>query len=129
VTFLLIILVIVICLHDLCTHRIPNTMTTALFLSTSLHPHRESLSITLLTIFLTTFISLLSGIGMGDIKLLAVLIINEGSLVLSRQYLQGLLLAAFATVVISATMRRGLRGSVALAPAILTPFLAIYLAI
>ena len=104
-------------------------MTAALFLVTSLHPSRESLRITLLTIFLTTFISLLSGIGMGDIKLLVVLIINEGSLVLSRQYLQGLLLAAFATVVISATMRRSLRGSVALAPAILTPFLAIYLAI
>lgn len=118
-----------IALRDVKTHKISHTSLLALSIPLSLNMHRIFLWQSLLLILATLLVSLLFGIGGGDFKLLALLILTQGALVASITYLQILLMAISLSLLISIIVNRSLKGSIALAPAILLPFMACYLAI
>lgn len=118
-----------IALRDVKTHKITHASLLALSIPLSLNMHRIFLWQSLLLILATLLVSLLFGIGGGDFKLLALLILTQGALVASITYLQILLMAISLSLLISIIVNRSLKGSIALAPAILLPFMACYLAI
>ena len=68
-------------------------------------------------------------IGMGDFKLFSVLVITQGALVLTVDFLSHLFLVTLVTVTISIARRKGLSGSIAFAPFITFPFGLVYLGI
>jgi Flp pilus assembly protein protease CpaA len=68
-------------------------------------------------------------IGMGDFKLFSALLITQGSLVLTLDFLQRFFLVTLLGVAISIARRKGLSGSIAFAPFITIPFGLAYLGI
>jgi Flp pilus assembly protein protease CpaA len=68
-------------------------------------------------------------IGMGDFKLFSALLITQGSLVLTLDFLQRFFLVTLLGVAISIARRKGLSGSIAFAPFITIPFGLVYLGI
>ena len=68
-------------------------------------------------------------IGMGDFKLFSALVITQGALVLTVDFLSRLFLITLITVIITVVRRTGLSGSIAFAPCIAIPFGLVYLGI
>jgi Flp pilus assembly protein protease CpaA len=78
-------------------------------------------------------IAYLGKVGAGDVKLFLALVATSGTLVLSQNYFLGMALTSAALLLCSVINSR-LKGarrppSIAFAPSILIPFLALYLAI
>jgi Flp pilus assembly protein protease CpaA len=118
-----------ISLIDIRTHRIPNKLTILLGFLLLADPHGSSTASTLPAIALSIAVGLLGRFGAGDIKLFIVLLLTSSPLVLNLQYLKGMALASFATVGLSLLALGRRAKMIAFAPAILLPFLNIYLAI
>lgn len=114
---------------DIRTHRITNRST--LILGLALFSKMNSAS------FITTFISIaiafalcaLFTIGMGDFKLFSVLVITQGSLVLTLDFLHRFFLVTLCVVTFSLAARKNLASSIAFAPCIVIPFGMVYLGI
>jgi Flp pilus assembly protein protease CpaA len=128
-SYLITVVAISICAIDIRSHRIPNKVSALFFLVTLVNPHRVQILISAIALVLSIAIFTLTRIGMGDIKVAASLIVNQGSLVLSYQYLKGLSIALTLAIVLHLYSKRSLKGSVAFAPVLLSPFLLLYLAI
>lgn len=114
---------------DLISHRISHYSLILLSIPLLLNPHGMRVEVLLMGIAVLTLLTLISSLGGGDFKLLLVLLISQGSLVMSLAYLQIFLFVAFIQVVIFALIRKGFQGAIPLAPSILAPFLLCYLAI
>ncbi len=84
---------------------------------------------TILVILLSFVLSIIFGIGGGDFKLFAGMTIAQGSIIRSESYLLGLALTITISTMLSFAFTRSLRSEVPLAPALLTPFALLYLAI
>ena len=125
----LLILSLFISVRDIAEHRISNRSNFALLLLLLSDPHCASIKVALLGLFITVFTSILLGFGGGDIKLLSVLIMSQGSIVIARDFLQLFLFGAGVSLLIAIAARRSLTGALPMAPAILTPFVIRYLAI
>lgn len=128
-SILIVALGLTIIIRDFQTHRISNFIT-FIFLSLLLcDPHFSNLAPTIAAIFLVSTAFYLSGVGMGDIKLLVGLIAIQGELVLADNYVESFLAVLAVTVFAQLLIRGNLKGSVAFAHVILAPFLLSYLAI
>lgn len=78
-------------------------------------------------VFAAFLICLIFKIGGGDFKLISLLIITQGKLIASAQFLSYLFFSLLISVAIWAALQRNFRGAMPLAPSILLPFLALYL--
>jgi Flp pilus assembly protein protease CpaA len=120
---------IYICLRDIALHRISNYSNFALLILLSLDLDLAPPRLVLVALLFAISISAICRFGGGDFKLLALLIATQGAVVISREYLELFLLAASISLTLAVVVRRSLAGSIPMAPAILTPFLILYLAI
>ena len=128
-SYLIALTALSISLIDIRSHRIPNRLTILLGILLLADPHSSSIASTLPPIALSIAFGLLGRFGAGDIKLFIVLLLTSSPLVLNLQYIQGMALASFASVVLSLLALGRQSKMIAFAPAILLPFLYIYLAI
>jgi Flp pilus assembly protein protease CpaA len=88
--------------------------------------HCASLTLVLFAMFLLLFLPLIT-VGGGDIKLLALLFLTQGSIIFTRIFLGYLLVALTLAILIFYISNGRKNGSIALAPPILCAFLAAYL--
>jgi Flp pilus assembly protein protease CpaA len=128
-SYLVALTVLSITLIDIKSHRIPNQLTILLGILLLADPHSSSIISTLPVIALSIALGLRGRFGAGDIKLFIVLLLTSSPLVLNLQYLKGMALISFASVVLSLLALGRQAKMIAFAPAILLPFLNIYLAI
>lgn len=112
---------------DLREHRIYNRdviiVSALISLDPNVIPVKVSVAL-LIPLFLATVIF---GIGGGDFKLMAALLLAQGGIVTTPQYLGFLLPTLLLSLLISVAHHRTFRCTVPLAPAITLPFLLIYL--
>lgn len=118
-----------IAFYDIQRHRITHHSLVVLLLLLTIRLHPADIQSTLFGIGLALTCSILCGVGGGDFKLFSVLAITQGEVVMSLQYLQGLLISICISALILICVRRSIQGSIPLAPALLAPFLLGYLAI
>lgn len=129
VAYLVMAMASIIVLIDVREHRIRNSHILIFAIPLSISSSRISLA-EIFFIALTAFIvCLLFGVGGGDFKLFSILVATQGSLVASFAYFSLFLLSTSFALLISVSLQGGLRGSIPLAPAILAPFLYLYLGI
>ncbi|MFM6841573.1 MAG: prepilin peptidase [Candidatus Planktophila sp.] len=118
---------IVVSLIDVVSHRIPNRLNLALFFVLIFDMHRVPLGDGFILFICVLLISIACRAGGGDIKLFAVLIVTQGRYIASFNYLLGLCISLTLMAMVTVVRRQSLEGSIALAPAILAPFLWLYL--
>jgi hypothetical protein len=113
--------------YDLKTHRIrdKDLLVFAALLSTSPHFISFTTALALVTVALVSSIAL--NVGGGDFKLFSLLVFSQGSVIGTYLYFSCFILAVSVLVLISFTRNWNFSGSIALAPAILAPFLLGYL--
>lgn len=116
-----------IILFDIRFHRIQNISLIALMPLLLLSSHTLAFSDAVLLIIVVSTICIVAKIGMGDIKLLALLIAFQGEIIAQPAWLILFSFIALISTIAHAIQRRGLSGDIALAPAILIPFLTIFL--
>lgn len=80
-----------------------------------------------LLLALSLILTMLLRIGGGDLKLFSVLLLTQGRIIVSIQYLNYLLAGLLLSLLITALHHRTLNCTVPLAPAIALPFLVIHL--
>jgi Flp pilus assembly protein protease CpaA len=73
------------------------------------------------------FVGLLGKIGMGDLKLLTILMVLQGQILLNPIYWISFTSIALISITLHILLRRTIRGEIPLAPSILLPFSALYL--
>ena len=133
VEVLVLVLCAWICVVDIRSHRIPNELTILLSAALLFDTVTAQLPGFLIASSSCVLIASIGKIGAGDVKLFLVLIATSGSLVLSQQYFLGMALVSLCLLLASLfnMRRKGIEGlnSIAFAPSILIPFLALYLAI
>lgn len=133
IQYLVLAISLCICVIDIRSHRIPNSLSlwlavALLFDSVTVHP----LDL-LLAAIICVVIAYLGKIGAGDVKLFLVLVATSGSLIVTLEFFLGMALISLCVLVASFLCAR-FKGrenprSIAFAPSILIPFLALYLAI
>jgi hypothetical protein len=125
--FSLVLITAFISIIDLRFHRIPNIsllfLTLPLLVDTNVLPFREIL----LGLLIFWGFGLLFKVGMGDLKLLTILIFLQAEILWSSQMLLLFALVATFSLVIHLIIKRNFSGEIALAPAILIPFTLLYL--
>jgi Flp pilus assembly protein protease CpaA len=128
-SYLVAFIALLISLIDIRKHRIPNKLTISLGILLLVDSHSSSIVSTLPAVAVSIAVGLLGRFGAGDIKLFIVLLLTSSPMVLNLQYLKGMALATVTTVVLSLLALGRQAKMIAFAPAILLPFLNIYLAI
>lgn len=124
---LLILTGIFICLSDIRWHRVPNLALLIISLTLVFSLNSLSLGMTSLILILIWSAGLMAKIGMGDLKLLTILTIFQGETVIdSMMWILTLAITAI-SLLIHLLRRRSLAGDIPLAPAIVIPFIALYL--
>lgn len=114
---------------DIREHRIRNTHLLLLAIPLSITRYQISWIEILVFVLLTLVISLVFRVGGGDFKLFSLLIATQGELIASAIYFYLFAISVSVSSAISLVIRRNLSASIPLAPAILAPFLYLYLAI
>ena len=122
-------LLVFITIVDFHTHRITNISLFILGLALFTDRNSASFIYTLIAVAMALWLCVAFKIGMGDFKLFSVLVITQGTLVLTVDFLAHLLLVTLVTVTITTVRRKGLSGSIAFAPCIAIPFGLVYLGI
>jgi Flp pilus assembly protein protease CpaA len=126
---LIIFTALLICVIDINTHLIPNRLTMGLgillFLDLPLSLGKAAIPAIIITIAFGT----LARFGAGDIKLFIALILTASPIVTTAAYFQGMALVSMASILISRLISGADSKTIAFAPALLLPFLALYLAI
>ncbi len=126
---LIIFTALLICVIDIKTHLIPNRLTMGLAILLLLEPHLSLSNASIPAIILTITFGTLARFGAGDIKLFIVLILTASPVVTMAAYFQGMALVSMASILISRLISGTNARTIAFAPALLLPFLALYLAI
>lgn len=121
--------ILYIALRDLHTHTITDKSNFALFLLLLIDANPLSLPHLLLAWLTLIIVCLATRLGGGDFKLISVLLVTQGKVLLSANYVLGIAIATSLTVLASLLIRRNLHDSVPMGPAILAPFTISYLAI
>lgn len=124
---LLILITLYVSLSDLRFHRIPNS--SLLILALILLYSTRVIPITLNLIVLSSIwlVGLFGKIGMGDLKLLTILMILQGQILLNPIYWIFFTAIALISITLHILLRRTIWGEIPLAPSILLPFTALYL--
>lgn len=122
-----------ICSVDIRSHRIPNELSLLLAIILLFDSVTSQFIGFLAASVVTLSIAYLGQVGAGDVKLFLVLTATSGSIVLTQKYFLGMALISLYLLLTSFLhiRRKGIEGlhSMAFAPSILIPFLALYLAI
>lgn len=116
-----------ICLFDIRYHRIPNRTLASLGGLLLFYPNTLVLRDASLLIVLVSIICIAAKIGMGDLKMLILLIILQGQILTQTLWLPLFSFVALISIIFQLAQKGGIAGDIPLAPAILIPFLAIYL--
>ena len=85
-----------------------------------------AVKIVLILIFMW-ILGLFSKVGMGDLKLLTILVVLQGEVVIDSRTWTLFTVITLASIIIHRVIERSLKGDIPLAPAILVPFVSIYL--
>ncbi len=112
-----------IALYDLKTHLIRDKDLLAFSALLMISPQFTTLTSALLLISCALLSCVALKIGGGDFKLFSLLVVTQGSVVGTSQYFSRFMLAISVLVLISLIRNRNFSGSIALAPAILAPYL------
>jgi hypothetical protein len=124
---LLIVMAFYISLIDIRFHRIPNKSLLILIFALLYSTHMISITFNLLILSLIWLVGLLAKMGMGDLKLLSILVILQGRLLLDPITWFLFTAIALVSIILHILVRRTIRGEIPLAPAILIPFTGFYL--
>lgn len=120
---------LLIVIIDYRTHRIPNRLSTLFFCTSLLDTHLTTPIEIFTALIVMLVLFLVARIGAGDIKLAAAMIVTQGQLVLTSDYLSHMALVLLGTFLLFLATRRSLKGSVAFSQVLLIPFMLSYLAI
>jgi Flp pilus assembly protein protease CpaA len=123
----LIVMTTYISISDIKFHRIPNTSLLTLTLTLQYSTHTISTTSTLIILFSIWLAGLLAKMGMGDLKLLTILLILQGQILINPIFLILFAAIALLSIIFHMLARGTMRGEIPLAPAILIPFTGIYL--
>jgi len=94
-----------------------------------LDAHRSLIVESLPTVAITLVNGYIGKVGAGDVKLFLILLLTSTSLILNAQYFLGMAIVSGGLIALTLLIR-GVRGKmIPFAPALLLPFLHIYLAI
>jgi hypothetical protein len=126
-SLLLIGLTIYISVIDLRYHRIPNASIVGITFVLIFPINPLDLRIASFSFLLMWIIGIASKVGMGDLKLLTVLLVLQGEILLSPISLAVSALVITFMIGIHLAVNKSLKGDIALAPAILIPFTVAYL--
>jgi Flp pilus assembly protein protease CpaA len=129
ITALIVGLTLHISIFDLRFHRIQNASIIILGHLLTFSMHRLAILPMLIGLFVLWICGLIGNVGMGDLKLLTILIVLQGEILLQSNAIVLSLLIASLSVLLHLSSRRTLKGEIALAPAILIPFTSVYLAL
>jgi len=133
VQYLVLAICLCICVVDIRSHRIPNALSLWLAVALLFDSVTVQLVDLLIAAIICMVIAYLGKIGAGDVKLFLALVATSGSLILTLDYFLGMALISLCVLVATFLSTR-FKGhdnprSIAFAPSILIPFLALYLAI
>ena len=120
---------LLIVIIDYRTHRIPNQLSVLFFCTSFLDTHLATPIEIFTALIVMLVLFLVARIGAGDIKLAAAMIVTQGQLVLTSDYLSHMALVLLGTFLLFLATRRSLKGSVAFSQVLLIPFMLSYLAI
>jgi Flp pilus assembly protein protease CpaA len=126
-SLLLIGLSLYICAIDIRSHRIPNASILAITIVLIYPNHSLDLPLASFSLLLIWMLGIFSKVGMGDLKLLTVLLLLQGELLLRPKTLTIGALVITIMIAIHLIINKSLKGDIALAPAILIPFTMAYL--
>lgn len=119
----------IIAFIDIREHRIRNLHILIFTIPLSIFSNRIPFAEIVIIVVVALLICIVFNIGGGDFKLFAMLVATQGSLIVSFAYFSLFLVSTSLSLLPSLLLQGGLRRSVPLAPAILAPFLYLYLAI
>ena len=116
-----------ILISDIRFHRIPNISLLFLTIALLYSMHQiAAVKIVLILIFMW-ILGLFSKVGMGDLKLLTILVVLQGEVVIDSRTWTLFTVITLASIIIHRVIERSLKGDIPLAPAILVPFVSVYL--
>lgn len=127
ISLLLVLCSSVIIFKDIHEHRIYNWHLLILFLLLAYKAEYLSPFTSVVALVLIWALSIACNIGGGDAKLLSLLVVFQGQSLLTVRYFSLLLIFSLLSLLVYLLHKRTLKGSLPLAPAILLPFIAIYL--
>jgi Flp pilus assembly protein protease CpaA len=113
---------------DIVSHRIPNRSLLLLIIALTNQMNQTPLEMTALVLLLIWGAGLLARVGMGDLKLLSILTTLQGQILVNPIAWIFFSVVAALSILIHVGVRRSFQGDIALAPAILIPFISLYLA-
>jgi Flp pilus assembly protein protease CpaA len=123
----LIMMTAYISISDIKFHRIPNTSLLILTITLLYSTHTISMTSTLIILCSIWLVGLLAKMGMGDLKLLTILLILHGQILINPIFWIFFAAIALLSIIFHILARGTMRGEIPLAPAILFPFTGIYL--
>ena len=116
-----------ILISDIRFHRIPNISLLFLTIALLYSMHQISaVKIALILIFMW-ILGIFSKVGMGDLKLLTILILLQGEVVIDSRTWILFSVCTVLSIIFHRLVERSLKGEIPLAPAILVPFVSVYL--
>ena len=124
----ILIVAIYISLHDIKFQKISNFSNLILLILLALDPHKTGTRTLVIAILFSALLVFIFKIGMGDFKLWLSMLYTQAELTLTIKFLNMFLFALALTIAWALTARR-LKGSIAFAPLLLGPFMALYLGI
>ena len=124
---LLIGLALYICVMDIRCHRIPNASILGMTIVLIYPNHSLDLPLASFSLLLIWILGIFSKVGMGDLKLLTVLLLLQGEILLRPKTLTIGALVITIMIAIHLIVNKSIKGDIALAPAILIPFTMAYL--
>ena len=127
ISLLLVLCSSAIIFKDIREHRIYNRHLLILLLLLAYKAEFLSLFTSVVALVLIWALSIACNIGGGDAKLLSLLVIFQGQSLLTVRYFSLVLIFSLLSLLVYLLHKRTLKGSLPLAPAILLPFIAIYL--
>lgn len=129
ISFSLIVLTIYISLFDFKFHRILNKSLLLLIFILSFSINPPPLKYLFLVVTVLWLFGIPARLGMGDLKMMTILIALQGQIILTSHWSILFALIAGISVLAHIARNKSFSGEIALAPAILIPFTAIYLGI
>lgn len=112
---------------DIKFHRIPNTSLLVMILTLLYSTRTIPMTSNLIILFSIWLVGLVGKIGMGDLKLLTILLILQGQILINPIFCIFFAAIALLSIIFHMLARGTMRGEIPLAPAILIPFTGIYL--
>ena len=116
-----------ISITDIRFHRIPNISLLFLIIALLYSMHQIAAVKIVLILISMWILGLFSKVGMGDLKLLTILVVLQGEVVIDSRTLTLFTVITLASIIFHRLVERSLKGDIPLAPAILVPFVSVYL--